>query len=200
MWVKFHRGEQKVAGYEMENLLRNTDSTSITTMFPDSGPTYFSPRGTSRSLDHWVGLVGIDHIVEECGVLWQTRRRLQLIPPANSVDFEIHSAASNRRRQHGWGLGGDLQAIADCLQKGDKRVEFLQAVDSSLEKAKSRFDMLREDPTLDAHFALWVDCMRETAETFFSLHRTSKRNDAQKKLFICDSNWFLNKQSAENRW
>ena len=46
----------------MENLLRNTDSTSITTMFPDSRPTYFSPQGTSRTLDHGVG------------------RRLQIIP------------------------------------------------------------------------------------------------------------------------
>ena len=54
---KFHRSEQKLAGHEMENLLRNTDSTSITTMFPESGPTYFSPQGTSRTLDHWVDLL-----------------------------------------------------------------------------------------------------------------------------------------------
>ena len=59
---EFHRTEQKLAGHEMENLLRNTDSTSITTMFPESGPTYFSPQGTSRTLDHWVGPVGIHHI------------------------------------------------------------------------------------------------------------------------------------------
>ena len=77
---ELHRGEQKLAGHEMENLLRNTDSTSITTMFPDSGPTCVSLQGTSRTLDHWVGLVGIHHIVEESRVLWQTVRRLQLIP------------------------------------------------------------------------------------------------------------------------
>ena len=52
------------------------------------------------------------------------------------------------------GIRWDLQAIADCLQKGDKRVDFLQAVDSSFEKANSRFDMLRENPTADAHWAL----------------------------------------------
>ena len=131
------RGEQKVAGYEMEkkNLLRKTDSTSIKTMFPDSGPTYFSPQGTSRTLDHWVGLVGIHHIVEECRVAKTTAhpRQTSTRPPAESVDFEILEA-------------------------------------------------LREDPTPDEHWALWVDCMRETAQTFPSLHRTSKRNDAQKRL------------------
>ena len=57
-----------------------------------------------------------------------------------------------------------------------------QAVDSSFEKAKSRFDMLRESPTADAHWALWVDYVGEPAQTFFSLHRTSKRDDAQKRL------------------
>ena len=56
-------------------------------------------------------------------------------------------------------------------------MECLQAVDSSLEKAKSRFEAFREDPTPDA-----VVCVKETAHKFFSLHRTSKRNDAQKKL------------------
>ena len=74
------------------------------------------------------------------------------------------------------------QAIADCLQKGDKRVEFLKAVDSSLEKAKPKFEALREDPTPDAHWALWIDCMREPARTFFSLHRTSKNDDAKRRL------------------
>ena len=51
---------------------------------------------------------------------------------------------------------GDHQAIADYLQKGDKRVEFLKAVDSSFDKAKSKFEALREDPTPDAHWALWI--------------------------------------------
>ena len=34
-----HRCEQKMAGHEMESLLRNNDSTSITTLFAESGPT-----------------------------------------------------------------------------------------------------------------------------------------------------------------
>ena len=66
---EFHRGEQTVAGHEMENLLRNTVSTSITTMFPDLGPMCFSPQGPSRTLDHWVGPVGIHHVVEDFRVL-----------------------------------------------------------------------------------------------------------------------------------
>ena len=52
---EYHRSEQKLAGHEIESLLRNTDSTSITTMYSDSGHTYLSPQGTSRTLDHWVG-------------------------------------------------------------------------------------------------------------------------------------------------
>ena len=47
---------------------------------------------------------------------------------------------------------------------------------------KQKFEALREDPTFDAHWALWVDCMRELARTFFSLHRTPKMDDAQKRL------------------
>ena len=33
---EYHRGKQKLAGHEMESLLRNTDSTSITTMYSES--------------------------------------------------------------------------------------------------------------------------------------------------------------------
>ena len=104
-------------------------------------------------------------------------------PHANPVDTEIHSAASERGGIDST-CGDQMGPASDrrLLQKGDKRVEFLQAVDSSFKKAKSRFDMLRENPTADAHWALWVDCMREPAQTFFSLHRTSKRDDAQKRL------------------
>ena len=105
---EFHSSEQKVAGHEMENLLRNTDSTSITTMFPDSGPTYFSPQGTSRTLDHWVGPVGFHHVVEECRVLWQTGRRLQLIPaglPRDRLPILLplgtfHNLKEVKHRQH----------------------------------------------------------------------------------------------------
>ena len=75
----------------------------------------------------------------------------------------------------------DLQAIADCLQWGDKRVEFLQAVENSFEQAKQKFEAIRQDPTPDAHWALWVDCMREPARTFFSLHHTSKRETMHKR-------------------
>ena len=77
---QYHRGEQKLSGHEMESLLRNMDSTPITTMYSESGPPYFSPQGTSRTLDHWVGPVGIHHIVEECRVLWKTGRRHEIIP------------------------------------------------------------------------------------------------------------------------
>ena len=61
-------------------------------------------------------------------------------------------------------------------------MECLQAVDKSFEKAKPKFEALREVPTPDTHWAFWVDCMREPARTFFSLHRTSKRDDAQTRL------------------
>ena len=186
---EYHRGEQKWAGHEMESLLRNTDSTSVTTMNSESGPTYFSPQGTSRTLDHWVGPVGIHRTVEECRVLWKTGRRLQIIPaglPRDHVPillnlrYTLQPQRTEAETQSGakW----DLQAIADCLQRGDKRVEFLQAVENSFKQAKHKFDVRQEDPTPDAHWAPWVDCMRERARTFFSLHRTSKRDDAQTRL------------------
>ena len=155
---EFHKSEQKVAEHEVENLLRNTDSTSITTMSLGSGPTYFSPQGTSRTLDHWVGPVEIHHIVEECGVLWQMVRRLQLIPAGLSRDhlpilLTLRYTPQPQRGETSTarpGIRWDLQAIADCLQKRDKRVEFPGASDGAFEKAKPRMEALREDPTLDA--------------------------------------------------
>ena len=174
----------------METLLRLTDSTSITTNFSESGPAYFSPQGASRTLDHWVGPVGIHHIVEECRVLWRTGRRLQLIPaglPRDQMPILLtlrytlqpqRGEAAAPQYEGKW----DHQAIADCLQKGDKRVEFLKAVNSSFEKAKPKFEALREDPTPDAHWALWIDCMREPARTFFSLYRTAMKDDAKRRL------------------
>ena len=79
---------RKLAGHEMENLLRNTDSTSITTMFPDSGPTYFSHGA-------------------------QITAHSATRPRANPVDIEIHFAASEKRS----GIRWDLQAVADCLHE-----------------------------------------------------------------------------------
>ena len=49
-------------------------------MYSEHGPTYFSPQRTSRTLDHWLGLVGIHRIVEKCRMPWKTGRRLQIIP------------------------------------------------------------------------------------------------------------------------
>ena len=40
------RGEQKLAEHEMDSLLRNTDSTSITTMYSESGPRHFAHAGS----------------------------------------------------------------------------------------------------------------------------------------------------------
>ena len=126
---------------------------------------------------HWI--TGWDLL--EFITLWKTAecsgkrgRRLQLVLlDSHETTMPQRGEASTARA----GIRWDLQAIADCLQKEDKRVECLQAVDSSFEKAKSRFDMF---PTAGAHWALWVDCMRELAQTFFSVHRTPKRDDAQK--------------------
>ena len=61
-------------------------------------------------------------------------------------------------------------------------MEFLKAVDGSFGKARPKFEALREDPTNDAHWALWTECMREPAQTFFSLNRTSKRDDVKRRL------------------
>ena len=55
----------------------------------------------------------------------------------------------------------------------DKRLEFLQAVDESFEKAKSNFDALREDPTPDVQWAIWMDFMKKPAATHVQEKRRS---------------------------
>ena len=52
-------------------------------------------------------------------------------------------------------------------------------MDESFGKSKSKFEARGEDPTPDARWALWVDCMSELASAFFSLQRVSKRNDVK---------------------
>ena len=96
--------------------------------------------------------VGIHHIVEDWRVLWKTGRRLQLIPaglPRDHMPILLTLRYTLQASTARAGIRWDLQAIEDCLQKGNKRVAFLQAVDSISEKAKSRFDMLRENPTAE---------------------------------------------------
>ena len=109
----------------MESLLRNTDSTSITTVHLESGPPYFSPQGTSPTLDHRVGPVGISRIVEDCRVLWKKGRRLQIIPAGPPRDhmpilLNLRYILQPQRTQAETQSGDkfDLQAIADCLQMG----------------------------------------------------------------------------------
>ena len=134
----------------MESLLRNTDSTSITTMYSESGPTCITPQGTSRTLDHRVGPVGIHHIVEECRLLWKTGRRLKIIPaglPRDRVPVHLNlrhtlqpqTTVAERKSGDQW----DLPAHADCLQRSDKRVEFLQAVEHSSNRSSKQYERVR---------------------------------------------------------
>ena len=149
-----------------------------------------STRNLDPRTSHWVGPVGIHHIVEECRVLWKTGRSLQIIPaglPRDHMPILLnlrYTLQPQRTEETQFGHKWDLQAIADCLQRCDKREKFLQAVDNSFEQAKQKFDAIRENPAPDTHCALWVDRMREPARTFFSLHRTSKRerDDAHTRL------------------
>ena len=65
--------EQGEEPFVEAGLLRNTDSTSITRMYSESGPTYFSPQGTSHA-GSMCGTCGNYHIVEECRVHIQEGR------------------------------------------------------------------------------------------------------------------------------
>ena len=97
----FLRCEQKRTrdGHPVEKF---TDSTSITTMFSDSGPTYFSPQGT-----HTGSLGGTCWNSSHCGRMSITlangaqitahTRGTPTRPPANSVDLEVHLTSSKRR-------------------------------------------------------------------------------------------------------
>ena len=83
-----------------------------------------------------MGPVGIHHIVEECRVLWKTGRRLQIIPAGTPRDhmpilLNLRYTPQPQRTEAETQSGDkwDLQAIADCFQRGDKRVEFLQGVE-----------------------------------------------------------------------
>ena len=70
---EYHRGEQKLAGHEM-------DDTLITTMYSESGPTYFSPQGTSRTLDHCVGPVEFTILSKNAGCSGKQDSDSQIIP------------------------------------------------------------------------------------------------------------------------
>ena len=98
------------------------------------------------------------------------------------------------------GIRWDLQAVADCVRKGDKRVEFLLAVDRSFEKAKPRFEALREDPTPDARWALWVDFVRNRSNVRQPPPHIQERRRTKRDRRHCAANWFPNKHSAQNRW
>ena len=52
---------------------------------------------------------------------------------------------------------------------------------SKLNISSKQCERIRPPPS-PAHWTLRVECMREPARTFFSLHRTSKRDDAQTRL------------------
>ena len=111
----------------MEALLRNTDSTSITTMFAKSGPTCFSPQGTARTLDHWVGPVGIHHIVRECRVLLEhgtqtpahSRRALPR-PHADPLDTTIHTTTPEERDSH-ITARGEMGPSSGCRLPAERR-------------------------------------------------------------------------------
>ena len=100
--------------------------------------------------------------------------RITTRPHPNSLEPALHTASENS----GGDTDGTCKRLQTVIQRGDKRVEFLQMVDTLFEQAKQKFEAIREDRAPDAHWALWVDCVREPATTFSSLHRTSKRDVA----------------------
>ena len=91
-------------------------------------------------------------------------RQTSTRPPANFVDFEKRGDVDS--------TGGDQMGLAS-----DRRLPAEGRQTSGIPASNalfSRAEALREVPTPGG-------CMRETAQTFFSLHRTFKRNDAQKR-------------------
>ena len=61
----------------------------------------------SRTLDHWVGPVGIHHIVEECRILWKNRTQTTDYPSvtttrphANSSEPALHATAATKAETH----------------------------------------------------------------------------------------------------
>ena len=71
-----HRGTRSWRDTNWKDCSETQTVLSIT-LYSEAGQT--SPQGTSLTLDHWVELVGIHHIVEDCRVPWKTGRRLQII-------------------------------------------------------------------------------------------------------------------------
>ena len=142
-----------------------------------------------------MGLVGIHHIVadcrvEDCRVLWEhgadcrSSQRASARLHANSFDLALHIAASDRRGSN-IAVWGQIRSASDRRLVAEGRQLcgiFLRAVDNPCKIAKVKLEASREDPTLDAYWALWVDCMSEFARTFFSLHRTSQTDDTQARL------------------
>ena len=139
----------------MESLLRNTDSTSITTMYLEYGPTYFSPQGTSRTLDRWVGPVGIHHIVEECRVLWKTGRRLQIIPaglPRDHMPIPYRTCATRyslreQRRRHMLETSGTCKRLQAVSREVTNEWNICRQLKTHSSKLIQKFEAIREDPT-----------------------------------------------------
>ena len=124
------------------------------------------------------GLVPLTMVGFTRELWWPVPRWALPVLPVDRL-FLVGSARVTNDPQHSSGTNGTCKR-SQIVCRG----EFLQAVDNSLEKVTPKLEALREDPTPDADWALWVDCTQEPARIFFSPHRTTKRDDAQARLAL----------------
>ena len=122
---------------------------------------------TTRHIAHTGSLLGpfvIHHVVEDCRVLWKTERRLKLIPAGlprdhTPIPLALRYTLQPQRGEASTGLAGirwDLQAMADCLPKGDKRLSALRRKLLNKHSAENRWE------SIGRHAGTWATALNNT--------------------------------------
>jgi len=170
----------------LRKIMYDNDMCVIDTFF-DLPDTYYHHDGNSTKPDHIIIPNGLRGRVRGCEVWKQTGRRLQLIPDFNPRDhypmilrMDVPPACcTNQMKRSRW----NQDAISDCQQNGERRTEFLAALEEHFkqDEVKIIIENMTNETTADNVWEKIIYDIKEIGLQYFSKSKTKdeKYKEAQ---------------------
>jgi hypothetical protein len=172
----YHHGSTGVYPERWREWFQASEMCSATTHQLRAGPTFFPPKGRARKLDHMIISSQDLPKAKDAFVDWKLARTLQTIPDKNPRDHMPTTYFVNYTHPYlksdpdvitRW----DYDAMAECLQKGTSRVEFLKELDAEYTKVKEELEGAYEENTADRHWEIYKDALIRASKKIFEVKR-----------------------------
>ena len=154
------------------------------------GPTFYGPTGATSHIDHIFVPQSEREEIVACEVWMRSGRRIQLRPDSKCRDhlpvvikYKYQLRVAQRQKTRQW----DQDAMCRCIQTGEGRREFLEALEDKVRTEQKEITCLEEQTTPDEHWETFRNKVCEIAQKHFGrkVERTNGRKAWEKSGTCC---------------